>query len=490
MSFFTELKRRNVFKVGVAYAIVAWLIMQVAEAFFPALHLPDWTVTFVAVLLIIGFPLALFLTWAYELTPEGVKPTSPEGPARYHTRTTGLQLNYFIIGVLVLVVVFLVVDNYVLVDKPEVVSKEVTQTDIPAQMKGVLPNSIAVLPFDNLNPDAEDSWFSAGLHDELLNQLAKIRDLNIIARTSVLRYANSDKKISEIAEELNVETIMEGTVRYAEGRVRVTTQLVDAATGAHLWSETYTRPFENIFEIETDIASQIAAALEVEFAPEELHRIESATASRSPEALSLEAAWFNSYREHHDEAIRLAQRAIDLDPNNNDIRARAGDVYSMTHDFKQARIKYTEAININPAHLYGHERLAIMEALHGNYARAMEEARIMEQLLGESHSGYWLGVLTYLYGRAQSVSDARRTFNRLEAVAGQYRVGESTWAWAYLGIDDQVRALQSLQRFAEQKEPDDSSFLFGSFITNISGDPVLEQPEFVSVREQLRFPDL
>ena len=142
-----------------------------------------------------------------------------------------------------------------------------------------------MLPFDNLNAGSEDEWFAIGLHDELLNQLAKIRDLSTIARTSVLRYADTDMAISEIAAELNVESIMEGTVRYAGGSVRVTTQLIDAATGAHLWSETYTRPFEDIFAIETDIATQIAAALEAEFSPEEQQRIANQSTSQSPRRL-------------------------------------------------------------------------------------------------------------------------------------------------------------------------------------------------------------
>jgi TolB-like protein len=214
------------------------------------------------------------------------------------TKVTGRKLDFGIIGALVLALGF-VVYNYVLVDEPDVVVDapevspvEKTQSDpgppvVAEEQIDVLPNSVAVLPFESLSLDPEDAFFAAGLHDELLSQLAKISDLNVIARTSVLRYADTEMPIPEIATELNVESIMEGTVRYAEGSVRVTTQLIDAASGAHLWAETYTRPFENIFEIETDIAMQIASALEAEFSPEEQNRIANTSNPSSPEAFAL-----------------------------------------------------------------------------------------------------------------------------------------------------------------------------------------------------------
>lgn len=290
-SFFTELKRRNVFKVAVAYAIVSWLLIQITDIVAPALHLPDWTLTFIVYLLIIGFPLALFLSWAFELTPEGIKVTSSQGPDKFHTHTTGQQLNYTIIGVLILAVIFLVVDNYMLEgDKHEETEVSGEETPVRSEVGGVrsevLPNSIAVLPFDNLSPDPDNAYFAAGIHDTILNELAKIGDINVISRTTMLRYAGSDKTIDEIADELNVETVMEGSVQYAEGRVLVTAQLIDPKTNAHLWSKNYDREFKGIFALQADIASNIAIALEAELLPAERANIEKPM-TNSPEAYAL-----------------------------------------------------------------------------------------------------------------------------------------------------------------------------------------------------------
>jgi TolB-like protein len=239
MSFWTELRRRNVFKVGVAYAIVAWLVLQVAAIAFPALHLPAWTVTFVTALLLLGIPVALLLAWAYEVTPEGIKRTREVPHGQSITHLTGQKLNYIVTALLVVAVAFIAVDNYVLskrvsLEEARPASAEAPQaaaaSPAPAQSRApsVLPNSVAVLPFENLSPNKDDAYFAEGIHEEILNYLAKLKSLNVISRTSVVRYANTDKPIQEIAKELNVETVMEGSVRYANDRVRVTTQLIDA----------------------------------------------------------------------------------------------------------------------------------------------------------------------------------------------------------------------------------------------------------------------
>ena len=227
-SFITELKRRNVFKVGVAYAIVAWLLIQVAATVLPTFNAPHWVLQTITFLIFLGFPLAVFFAWAYELTPEGIKATRSVIPAESITR----QLDFIIIGLLVLAVSFLVVDNYVLQgdgnQNTEVSTEDVGEERhemvdaVQDSETTVLPNSIAVLPFENLSPRQEDAYFAIGLHEEILNQLSKLGNMNVIARTTMRRYANTEKSMDEIARELNVETVMEGSVRYADGRVRVT----------------------------------------------------------------------------------------------------------------------------------------------------------------------------------------------------------------------------------------------------------------------------
>lgn len=307
-SVWGELKRRNVVKVAAAYAIVGWLLVQIADIFFPALRLPEWTVTFVAGLVILGFPLALVLSWAYELTPEGIKLERNVAAGESITKGTGRQLDFVIIGVLVIAVALFTVDRFVLdtagpfaggdidpasldveLDEPPSATAVRTPAIAEEEQREVLPNSVAVLPFENLSPDPDNAYYAAGIHEEILNQLAKLSALNVIARTSMRQYANTEKSIPEIARELNVETVMEGSVRYDAGRIRITTQLNDGVTGAHLWSETYTRDFEDIFAIESDVAMNVANALAAEFALDEELTYQQPTSS-----LEAYAAYFHA----------------------------------------------------------------------------------------------------------------------------------------------------------------------------------------------------
>ena len=297
MSFWGELRRRNVVKVGAAYAIVGWLLVQAASIVFPALALPEWALRLVIVLLVLGLPIALILAWAYELTPEGIKKTRQVPLEESVRHLTGHKLNYIVTGLLALAVAYLVVDDYLIDDaatenaaapaavsgapagpSPSTVDAAGTAGGATGAAAGRprMQNSVAVLPFANLSPNPDDGFFAAGIHEEILNYLAKLKSLNVIGRTSMLRYADTDKPYAQIAEELGVETVMEGSVRYAGARVRVTTQLIDAETGTHLWSEAYERPFDDIFAIQADIAMNVANALNAAFSPEEQQQIETA----------------------------------------------------------------------------------------------------------------------------------------------------------------------------------------------------------------------
>jgi len=226
-SFLGEVKRRRVFQVAAVYAVVAWLLVQIVSTIEEPLNLPFWFDTTVIVLLAVGFPLALVLSWAFDLTAKGI------------VRSQATET---------------IVD-------PGVAARADKQSAVPAATREVLPNSVAVLPFENLSPNSEDAYFAAGIHEEILNQLARLRDLNVIARTSVMQYAGAARPIREIADELNVGAVVEGSVRYAGKRVRVTAQLIDGKTGMHRWTEAYDRDLANIFAIQTDIATHIASEL-------------------------------------------------------------------------------------------------------------------------------------------------------------------------------------------------------------------------------------
>jgi TolB-like protein/Flp pilus assembly protein TadD len=380
-SIWAELKQRSVVKVAVAYAIVAWLIMQVVATFFPALNLPAWTITFVAALLLIGFPVALLLAWAFELTPEGIKPTNLVTDKDRISRITGRKLDFAIIGALVLALSF-VVYNYVLEDPDqEVVTTEMLPTAeavtegqdsvVVEEQPETLPNSVAVLPFDNLSPDPDEAYFATGLHDEILNQLAKLSSLSVISRTSVLRYADSDLSIPEIAKELNVGTVMEGSVRYADNRVRITIQLIDAATDEHLWSETYEREFADIFAIESDIAMNIANALEAEFSPEE-------------------QGWIQEITTDSPEAYALYLQAIS-------IFAEAPSGGGMMRNRSRLQPLFLAAIDIDPEFSLAYRWLAWIHAAAGEEARALEYADKTLEL--DPNSGEALSAISFMYYR-------------------------------------------------------------------------------------------
>lgn len=328
MSFWAELRRRNVFKVGAAYAIVAWLLIQAASILLPTFEAPEWVMRVFSFALIAGLPVALVIAWAFELTPDGLKKTAQVPLEESITQSTGQKLNYLVTGLLVLAVAFMAIDDYVLDDTLPGV--RATQTTVPAPEPAaapsavdegpestVLPNSVAVIPFSNMSPNQSDAYFAAGIHEEILNQLVKLSNLNVIARTSVMRYANTDKTIPEIARELNVEAVMEGSVRYADGQVLVTTQLIDAATNVHLWSESYQRDFSNIFVIQSDIAMNVANALRAEYSPAEQENIE-ALPTNSVEAYDHYLFAQSLQRQGApalEQAVEEYGRALEIDPN-------------------------------------------------------------------------------------------------------------------------------------------------------------------------------
>jgi adenylate cyclase len=307
--FWDQLRRRNVFKVGASYAVVAWIVLQAAGILLPTFGAPDWAMRVVVIALFLGLPAVLVFAWAFEITPEGLRRTS-EVPEEQSIRDdTSRRLNYVLGGLLGAALLFIVVDQIWLDDAAPSVATA-APTSGGAGAASILPNSVAVLPLENLTPNADNAYIADGLHEEILNQLGKLKNLSVIARTSVLPYRENRPTIPEIARALNVESVMEGSVRYAGTRIRVTTQLIDASTGAQLWSETYDREFGDVFAIETDIAMNVANALRAEFSEEERRAI-AAEPTVSDEAYALYLRARTGAPNVHallDEAIRLDPR--------------------------------------------------------------------------------------------------------------------------------------------------------------------------------------
>ena len=271
-SFFSELKRRNVVRVSIAYIVVSWLLIQAAGVLEPALLLPDWLDRVVTVMLLIGFPIVILFAWAFELTPDGVKLTKEVDKSRSITPATGKKLEHFTIAALALVVVFFVIKEFVPLgsdsETREIVSGEVTETE-PAEANQAAPPSIAVLPFEDYSENADQDHFSRGIAEELLNLLAKTRGLRVAARTSSFAFAGSEIDIREIGSKLNVDTVLEGSIRKSGDKIRITAQLIKIEDGYHLWSETYDRDYSDIFKIQDEISAAIMDSLKVHLFGEE-----------------------------------------------------------------------------------------------------------------------------------------------------------------------------------------------------------------------------
>jgi TolB-like protein/Flp pilus assembly protein TadD len=303
-SFFVELKRRNVYKVAIAYAVVAWLLMQIATQVFPFLEIPNWAVRLVVLLLIIGFPVALILAWAFELTPEGIKRTEDVDLSKSIASKSGRKLDFLIIAVLLLVIGILLFQRL--------------HPNVSPAISSSLEKSIAVLPFENLSEDKANAYFAEGIHDEILMRLAKIADLKVISRTSTQRYKSAPDNLRNIAQQLGVANILEGSVQKAGDQVRITVQLIRALNDSHLWAETYDRKLIDTFGVESDVAQKIATSLEAKLSGSEQRAI-TARPTENTEAyqLYLKGRFFWNKRTGEDLKIALDyfQKAAAADPN-------------------------------------------------------------------------------------------------------------------------------------------------------------------------------
>jgi adenylate cyclase len=251
MSFVSELNRRNVTRVGAAYGVAAWLLLQVVDVVLPVIEAPEWVAKSLLLLLAIGCPIALIFAWAFELTSEGLKFERDVDRSSSITANTGRKLDFVIIGILSVALVIFAVDKFIWQKSP------VEET---ASQK----RSIAVLPFANMSGDSEQLFFSDGITEEILNSLVRVKGVSVASRTSSFKYRGDVTSIPDIAEELGVLFILEGSVRRSGNQLRITAQLIDAEADRHLWSETYDRQENEIFEIQSDIANAIAKAIQTE----------------------------------------------------------------------------------------------------------------------------------------------------------------------------------------------------------------------------------
>jgi TolB-like protein/Flp pilus assembly protein TadD len=301
-NFFAEVKRRNVYKVAVAYVVVAWLVIQAASILLPTFEAPGWVMKVLVLLIVLGFPAALVLSWAFEITPEGIKLESEVAPNESITRRTGRKIVGITIALAVVATGLFLFQQF----RSRLTSLSPAST--------ISDKSIAVLPFENLSPDAANAYFADGIQDEVLSTVAKIADLKVISRTSTAKYKSRPENLRQVGLELGVAKLLEGSVQKAGDRIRVIVQLIDAGSDNHVWSETYDRELKDVFGVQSEIAQSIATALKAKLSPSETHSLgESPT--RDPEAYQtyLKAGYFRreATSRNGDPAILLPQ-ALDL----------------------------------------------------------------------------------------------------------------------------------------------------------------------------------
>jgi TolB-like protein/Tfp pilus assembly protein PilF len=308
-NFFAELKRRNVYKVAVAYAVVGWLLVQVTTQVFPIFEIPNWALRLIVLAIIVGFPIALVIAWAFELTPEGLKRTEDVDLAAQGARNSHAWIYVVIVGVLLSIGLFFI-GRYS-------ASRTTEDGRSPATAGSLPQKSIAILPFESLSEDKSNAYFAEGVQDEILTRLAKVADLKVIARTSTQKFKSAPENLSDIAKQLGVLNILEGSVQKAGDQVRVNVQLINALTDAHLWAETFDRKLTDIFAVESEIAKTVAETLQAKLSSSAEHVLASRP-TENPEAheLYLKGRYFWNRRTgaNLQKAADYFQQAIGKDP--------------------------------------------------------------------------------------------------------------------------------------------------------------------------------
>jgi TolB-like protein/Tfp pilus assembly protein PilF len=411
MAFLAELKRRRVGKVAIAYGAIAWAVTETSSVVLPALQLPAWTVTFVVVFLLVGFPVAMILAWIFDVGSQGIERTEPLAG---EPRSAHLRLRIAYAAVVLLLMAGL---GYLLYER-----------GFGRAHAGQQHSSVAVLPFTNLSGDPARDYFSDGMSEELLNLLARVPGLQVASRTSSFAYKGRNVDIREVGRELGVETVLEGSVRQAGDQVRITAQLIDAETGFHLWSETYDRRLEDIFQVQDEIAAAIVSKLRIELAPQDQQlAVRDKAPTQNVEAYELylqgRAIWKRRGEENLKRAIDLYQRALSLDPGFARAHAALASTYVVLPGYTReeddeatyqrlAEAAARQALSIDPNIGESHAVLAQLNAQRGDLLDAESGFFFAISLEpNEPTPHHWYSLLLGRVGRLQqALEQARRAY--------------------------------------------------------------------------------
>jgi len=477
MSFFTELKRRNVFRVGIAYVISSWVLLQFVDLVLDNITAPDWVMKVFMLALVVGFPLAIFFAWAFEVTPEGIKKEEDVDRSHSITKKTASKLDRSIIVILLGAVVYFAWDNFSSTSPqskptPQVAQQVTTVVDVQ--------KSIAVLPFVNMSNDADNEFFSDGIAEEILNVLASIPDLKVAARTSAFTYKGTNTNIADIAKELGVNHILEGSVRKSGNQVRVTAQLIKADDGFHLWSENYDRELTNIFAIQDEIADSIAQALKVTL------QLETGAAGNLTGTNSLEA--YEHYLKgmslwHQRTAIGLStaiddfEAAINIDPEFAKAHAGLALTWSVIDGYKEmdrkvaganAKAAAERALALDPESF---EALAVLGGVARVEFQYKVAANLYEQAMAINPS--YATAYQWFGGMLSDMGDTNGSiimYQKAWSLDPRGRIIGNNLAWQLNGVGRDQEALQVAQEvlgFAPEF-PDGLNLLFNLSI--MSGD--------------------
>ncbi len=496
-NFFAELKRRNVYKVAVAYAVVAWLVIQAASIFFPAFDAPPWVMKIFIIVVIFGFPVALIFSWAFEITPEGIKLESEIEANKSIARRTGRKIVAVTIA-LAVVAAGLFVYQLVRPAPRSILEGGAPATPGAPSLAGARPSipekSIAVLPFENRSEDKANAYFADGIQDEILTRLSKIADLKVISRTSTQHYKSAPENLPEIAKQLGVAHILEGSVQKSGEAVRVNVQLIKASNDSHLWADTFDRKLTDVFAVESEIAKSIADTLKAKLTDSEEHAISARPTENTKahqfylkgryfwnkrtgpdlqtaidyfkQAIEQDSNYALAYAGLADSHVLLpyygagtlqqsippanaaAQKALELDPTLAEPHSTLGLILYSTFDFAESKREFERAIALNPNDATAHQWFGNGPLIvTGEFERAIAEGKRAVELDPLS-----LVVNTDLavgYTMARRYPEAIEQFNNILAMDPQFYYAR--WAFGLaLQFDGQLpEAIAQYKKAAE-----------------------------------------
>jgi TolB-like protein/Tfp pilus assembly protein PilF len=452
-SFFTELKRRKVYRVAVAYAIVAWLLIQAASILFPTFEAPPWVMKVFVTAVILGFPVALILAWAFEMTPQGIRREEEVAPRESNTRKAGSKWTAIIVVAAVAAAglfafQFARTRNSATAELPKQTAPTEASTD----------KSVAVLPFENLSSDKENAFFAQGIQDEIITSLSRISGLRVISRTSTARYSSTPENLSEIARQLRVSNVLEGSVQKVGDRVHINVQLIQADNDAHLWAQSYDRQLTDIFGVEGEVAKKIADSLQATLSPQEKQRVETKPTT-NPDAyvLYLRARNYqtrpDNFLQDFKSAAELYKQAIARDPAFALAHARLSAVMSTiyhwfepTQEVKEsARREADESLRLQPDLGEGHTALGLYFYYEeGNYEEALREFNSAAKTLpNDGDVGLYIAAVQRRQG---DLTQAIAAYQKAEAIDPRNSITLYDAAQTYFGIRDWPNAVKGMDR--------------------------------------------